>query len=450
MKHSTFILMLFVAGACHHRMDPWPTEGDKQEVAIYLQTRSLSASSFSNYQLFVYDESNGQMSRYTATTDPQDNNLLHARLFPGNYTGYCVTNAEEAESYEYAENNPPQKTYLKAQRSSDGKEEAKDFLLGESRFQVTAHQNNHTVFNLERKVGMLRIIIGNIPEWLDDLEIRLTHAPTKMNLLGEYSTEDYTIVKKITPPTNGTSTTTLLLFPPQTPSVLTLTSSSSAFTTPERTIPSILANKVTEITANFRHPEDLSFLDITTQQSDWDPELLSGEEWSLDLPDSPCQGEGNGLNLLINGSFEDGFTENCPTGWKLSKDGADKKVVEVTTPAFDGNKAIRLEGKTQLYQEISVNSGLCYQLKMYINAPISNAKWRYWITWTKGKTDLSAGALHPTGYQKQTDGYIEAFSGLVIRAPREATGLRIEIRNYSELSAGEGIYVDKVSVEVVD
>lgn len=340
MKHSLFILMLFVAGACHHAMDSWPTDGDKLEVAMYLQTKGLSAGSSSNYQLFVYDESKQQMSRYSVSTDPQDNNLLHAKLFPGTYTGYCVTNAEETGSWEYAENNPPAKTYLKAQRSSTGKEEAKDYLLGESRFQVTADQSNHTVFDLERKVGMLRIHIGNIPEWLNDLEIHLTHAPAKMNLLGEYSTEDYTIVKKITPPLQGKSTTTLLLFPPKTPSVLTLTSASFAFTTPERTINSILANKVTEITANFRNPEDLTALDISTSQSDWDPESLSEEEWSLELPASPCQGEGNGHNLLINGSFEEGFTDNRPIGWKLSKDGADQKVAEVNAPTFEGNKAI--------------------------------------------------------------------------------------------------------------
>ncbi|MCQ4905935.1 hypothetical protein, partial [Odoribacter splanchnicus] len=60
-----------------------------------------------------------------------DNNVLHLKLFPGTYSGYCVTNAEETEYWEYTDNLPPGEIFLKS-----GKTETGDLLLGQSDFSV--------------------------------------------------------------------------------------------------------------------------------------------------------------------------------------------------------------------------------------------------------------------------------------------------------------------------
>ena len=54
MKRMIYILAVVMAVGCHHSMDPWPGDGDKQDVAMYVRTRSLSGitASPSVYQFF--------------------------------------------------------------------------------------------------------------------------------------------------------------------------------------------------------------------------------------------------------------------------------------------------------------------------------------------------------------------------------------------------------------
>lgn len=450
MKRFIIVLTAIVVGACHHSMDTWSSDGDRQEVAMFVRTRSLSSitAAPSVYQLVIYDSQNQKTSKYNVNSE--QGNQLHLKLFPGTYTGYCTTNAESEDCWEFSENSSPENIYLKGQKSKDGVETPNDHLLGKCEFEVKENTNNQATFDLSRQVGMIRLNIENIPEWLSDLEIHVTNIPQKMSLTGIYSDATYTIVQTISPPDeNGISLTDLLVFPPKEKSVLTLSSNSQNFITPDHVIDVLNANQITEIKVVFHDISDSPQVDFSTHIVAWEDEI-NYDTWKVDLPQGPCQGTGNGHNLLTNGSFEDGLTDNCPNGWKFNSGGSDKRAIEVNSPAQDGNKAIRLEGKTQLYQEIGITGGQCYQLKMFVNAPLTSNKWRYWITWMKDKTDLSIGAIHPSGYQKQTEGYIDTFDGMILRAPQEANKLHLEIRNYSDLVIGEGLFVDAISVETVE
>ena len=449
MKRMIYILAVVMAVGCHRSMAPWPGDGDKQDVAMYVRTRSLSGitASPSVYQFFVYDQVHSSMSRYSVNPEKEDNNVLHLKLFPGTYTGYCVTNAEETENWEYTDNLPPGEIFLKS-----GKTETGDHLLGQSDFTVAQDGDNSAVFDLNRKVGMLRVTIENIPEWLTDLQINLSNISQKMSLTGEYK-GDCSITKNIgLPDENGTSVTTLLVFPPKEKAILTLSSNSMVFVTPEHPIESILANRITEIKAIFKDPAATSELDITTRLADWDETILQEADWEVDKPQGPCTGVGNGTNLVLNGSFESDFIDDLPDHWNAdvsSKEYA-PRIVSVTSPTQEGSKAVRIEGKTYLYQDIPVTGGQCYQLKMYVNAPAHEVKWRSWCTWMKGSKNLPSDALHSPSYQYETSGYIDAYAGKVFRAPADATKLRVEIRNYMDPVEGKGLYVDAIRVEAVD
>ena len=89
MKRMIYILAVVLAVGCHRSMAPWPGDGDKQDVAMYVRTRSLSGitASPSVYQFFVYDQVHSSMSRYSVNPEKEDNNVLHLKLFPGTYTG---------------------------------------------------------------------------------------------------------------------------------------------------------------------------------------------------------------------------------------------------------------------------------------------------------------------------------------------------------------------------
>lgn len=71
MKRMIYILAVVMAVGCHHSMDPWPGDGDKQDVAMYVRTRSLSGitASPSVYQFFVYDQVHSSMSRYSVNPE---------------------------------------------------------------------------------------------------------------------------------------------------------------------------------------------------------------------------------------------------------------------------------------------------------------------------------------------------------------------------------------------
>lgn len=449
MKHMIYLLTVIMAIGCHHSMEPWPSDGDKQDVAMYVRTRSLSGitAAPSVYQFFVYDQTHSKMSQYSVNPEKENNNVLHLKLFPGTYTGYCVTNAEDAGNWEYSDNLPPNEICLKS-----GKTETGDHLLGQNDFTVAQDGNNSTVFDLSRKVGMLRVTIERIPEWLTDLQINLSNISQKMSLTGEYK-GDCSITKNIgLPDENGTSVTTLLVFPPKEKAILTLSSNSMVFVTPEHTIEAILANRITDIKVIFKDPIPTGQLEITTQLVDWDETILQEENWEIDQPEGPCTGSGNGINLIANGSFEADFIGDLPEHWNtdVSSKEYTPRIVGVTSPTLEGSKAVRIEGKTYLYQDIPVKGGQCYQLNIYVNAPTHEVKWRIWCTWMKGSKNLPSDALHSPSYQYETSGYIDVYEGKVFRAPTNATKLRVEIRNYMDPVEGKGLFVDALRVEAVN
>ena len=100
MKRMIYILAVVMAVGCHHSMDPWPGDGDKQDVAMYVRTRSLSGitASPSVYQFFVYDQVHSSMSRYSVNPEKEDNNVLHLKLFPGTYTAVSYTHLDRIRS----------------------------------------------------------------------------------------------------------------------------------------------------------------------------------------------------------------------------------------------------------------------------------------------------------------------------------------------------------------
>lgn len=456
MKNLLLIMAIALCLSCHHRSEEWPAHGDKQAIALYVRNKSLSdiTSPPASYQVFVYDKQQRQTHRYDLAPAKYDNPQLQIKLFPGEYTGYCVTNAGGDSYWEYDPNKNPEEIYLKAQKSKSGNEEAGDHLLGQTDFTVTEDNNNTTIFNLSRKIGMLKISIENIPAWLTDLQINLSNVPQKMSLTGEYE-GSYTVSKPVTlPDEEGFSETTLLVFPSQKELTLSLSSESMVFITPEHPISAIRENQKTHIKATFPDIAELPSLDINFQPTEWDENIIEEEDWQLPAPLGPCTGEGDGNNLVANAGFEESFTNNLPNEWKFESSGKSKNTTEINFPTYSGNKAVCLKGKTYLYQDINISGGQCYQFKAYANAPSNNVKWKYWYTWINGSqllNKMSSAIRIPTNqYKYQTEGYIEAFEGAIFRAPTEATKLRVEFRTYMNDDIEEGLYLDAVSVEKVN
>lgn len=453
MKHFWTLAIMLSLWSCHRTMEAWPSEGERQEVAMYVRTRSLSGitPTPTAYQFFIFNKETSTFTQYHV--NPENHTQMHLKLFPGDYIGYCVTGGEEENAWIFEENLPAEQIFLKAQKNNQSHEEAKDHLLGSQEFSVTDHQGAPVIFDLKRKVSMLKVRIENIPEWVTDLQINLSNVAKQMSLTGEYA-GSYTVTKDISIPEDGISETTLLVFPPleNETATLTLSSNELVFISPEHPIDSILANRITAINAIFQNAPTSYQVNITSQLVDWEDPMIQEEDWHLDLPQEICMGNGNGIELVVNGSFEEAFVNNIPPNWTLdaSSNEYPRTALSVTTPVQSGGKAVLTEGKTYIYQDVPVVGGQCYQLHLFVNAPQTNAKWKCYSTWYKGSTKLTSDQLQSTQYEGQTDGYIDFYNGKVFRAPTNANKLRIEIRNYNDPISGEGIYIDAVSVQAVD
>ncbi len=455
MKKVATMVIVTAICACHHDMEPWNESAKIKEVAMYVRTAQSSVTTPpAGCQLFLFDSQN-QLTAYTIPSSGiREGNLFQMEIPEGSYTGYCIANSNIPDVWEYTAGSTPSKIFASLQQNGEFRSEAGDYLLGKSEFTIGNKNSDPILFDVERKVGCVRVIIENIPDWMNDLNIRVANIPSKMNLLGKYSGEAVTVTKAASQPDgNGRSVTDILVYPPGKSSSLTLAYKAGVASenTPVHTIDSILSNRITEVRAIFRSTGNTRQVDFYTGISEWDKTVIREEDWYIELPGRPCEGNGNGINLARNGSFEEGDANGIPPGWKLDGGGSDKKVTLVNSPVIDGNKAARLEGKTYLYQDIEVTEGRCYQLNLFVNSPSDEVKWRCWSTWMAGSANLNSEAIRSSSYRYRTDGYEDVYAGNIFKAPAGATKLRIEIRSYTSLSTSqEGLYIDAVRMEKIE
>ena len=161
--------------------------------------------------------------------------------------------------------------------------------------------------------------------------------------------------------------------------------------------------------------------------------------------------------MLVNGDFEAWAAGAlAPDGWFLYRDGRDSAVVGVTGgEVFSGERAVRLEGRTYLYQDVAVEAGEWYAIRVRVNAPGDEVRWRCFCSWRRSKSEALGpeynAEIRTLDFQERTDGWVEVFPGKVFQAPAEARWLRVELRTYGkEWVYGEGVYLDDCSVEWVD
>ena len=204
------MLLLF---ACQQTMEPWQSDTEGQDVVMYVRTRSLSGitSAPTAYQFFIQDKASKKFTQYHINAS--QSNQMQLKLVAGNYIGYCVTGGEKDEDWTFEENLTAEEIFLKAQKNSKSHDEAKDHLLGKQEFSIDESNTQAVIFDLNRKVAMLRVCIVNLPEWVTDLQVNLSNVSAKMNLTGAYE-GSYTVTKDITLPVDRKSVTELLVFPP--------------------------------------------------------------------------------------------------------------------------------------------------------------------------------------------------------------------------------------------
>ena len=407
------VIFVWIAWGCQHEPEPWTEEGRGTPVFVRAGNGINQLPPVTGYQVFVYDEKTRETGFYECNLVGTSGDRFNLELPSGTYTGFCMVNVEDKAVREYSKTKTPGQIFIRLKQAEEGYCETKDYLLGQTDFTIQEDKQEEVVFDLERKVARLRVIIENVPPEMNDLMLHVTSIPEKMNLLGEYTENVQTVVKRAERAQEGVSTTSLFLFPARGNCGLSFSykMGATSYTTSVHELSALLANRITEIRVVLGRPGD----------------------------------------LVRNGSFEEGKWEGLPLGWNLGTGGADRQAIRVGSPVLEGKKAVCLEGKTYLYQDIPVRGDACYQFQLYANSPSEEVKWRWWCTWMSGTTNLPSEDIRTSEYHYQTQGYMDVFRNQIFRSPATANKLRLEVRTYTPtLMSGIGLYVDAVRVELVE
>ncbi|MDR1756777.1 MAG: FimB/Mfa2 family fimbrial subunit [Culturomica sp.] len=450
MKQIFIAFFVLLAAACNREPAAW----EEPKVEIPIVTRGAVEDGFTpaNYRLFVYNKTTQQTSSHRISTGTGADGRFNLKLAPGTYSGYCFANANPDELWAYRATDRPSAVYLCLQSEGERYVEAGDYLSGRQDFTVEVSQTPAVVFDLERKVAGLRLIVEEVPKAVEGLRLHVAGVPGKMNLEGVYTSPLETVEKEIPLSGSGTSVQAQLLsFPSAEPVELSLfyRVGGVEYESDPYVLDSLPVNRITKLNVVFGSPAETSPVDFQVSVLEWDDELIREEDWWIDVDEELCMGSGDGVNLLANGGFEQGTQEGIPAGWKLDAGGMDRKVTLVTDPAKEGAYAVKLEGRTYLYQDVSVEGGGCYQLRLWVNAPSAGSRWRYWYTWMKGSTNLASEEIRDSKYFGETDGYVDIWNGRIVKAPAEATKLRVEIRTYIPADTSGELFVDHAGVERV-
>ncbi len=446
------VIFMCIAWGCQHEPEPWTDEGKGIPVFVRAGDGMNELPPVTGYQVFVYDEKSRETGFYECNPVGTAGDQFNLELPAGTYTGFCMVNVDDKAVREYSKTKTPLQIFIKLKKTEEGYCETKDYLLGQTDFTILEDQQEAVVFDLERKVARLRVIVENVPPEMNNLMLHISSIPEKMNLYGEYTESEQTVVKRAEPAQNGISTTSVLLFPARESCGLFFSykMGATSYTTSVHQLSALQANRITEIRAVLGQPGEGDFSDFQVNIKGWDEDVIYDKDWYIDIP-AACKGEGNGVNLVKNGGFEEGKWAGLPLGWSLGAGGTDRQAIRVNSPVLEGKKAVCLEGKTYLYQDVPVRGDACYQFQMYANSVSEEVKWRWWCTWMSGTTSLPSEDIRTSDYYYQTQGYVDVFRKQVFRSPATANKLRVEIRTYTPtLVSGIGLYVDGVSVELVE
>lgn len=395
-----------------------------QGIQLPLECNASEEFSIHYLHLFAIDRDNRIARHETFTSSHIHDNTLHAILPLGRYRLALVANAPEESIVIPETGEALESLFLCLPHEENTNQEANDISTALQSVSITESKNTLPPIRLFRRTGVLQFSLHAIPEAISNLKLELSFVPSSVSFSGSTTNTFGTITKPVdhqgkamirTFPTKKGEATLSITYDEDNKSKRKIIPFSEAIDT----------NQIIHVDCNF-------------------PELTEGGI------------QGNGENLLQNGDFEKWSNPTIePDHWHFYKDGKDSVALKITGPQARSGQSVYLQGKTYLYQDINIEAGKRYEIKMHVKAPSTSFPWKYYCYWRKTKsTALPAEHNKPIqaqSYLKQTDGWINVFNGKSFIAPEGAKLLRVEIRTYSkEITPDEGIYIDDFCVELVE
>ncbi len=419
MRKIILFQMLFIFFSCQKDKI---TEG--QEIYVSLGCKAVEEFSVDRLHLFAIDRDNRIVRHATFSAADIHTNTLCTPLPLGRYRLALVANVPEENVMVPESEETLEHLYITLPREGEINREANDVFTVLQSVSITENKDSLPPIYLVRRTGMLQVTLDDIPEGLSSLNLELSFIPSAVNFSGSVVNTFGTITK----PLNRQGPTTLRTFPAKKGEATLSVTYREEGVVKRKIIPfqaAIDTNQIVLVHSNFS-------------------KLTEGGM------------QGNGKNLLRNGDFETWNTpKREPDKWHFYKDGKDSVIIPVSGQNAHSGQAAYLQGKTYLYQDVEIQAGQRYEIKMHVHAPSNSFPWKYYCYWRKSKgTALPAENNKPIqaqSYLKRTEGWINVFRGKSFTAPEGAKLLRVEIRTYGkEISPDEGIYIDDFSVERVE
>ena len=419
MRRIILLQILLVLFACQKDK---AMEG--QEIEIPLECNTSEGFSINHLHLFAIDRDNRIARHETFTSSDIHNNTFHALLPLGRYRLALVANAPEGNMVIPKTGEALENLFLCLPHKEHTNPEANDISTALQSISITESKNTLPSIRLFPRTGVLQFSLHAIPGEISNLNLELSFVPSSVSFAGSNTNTFGTITK----PVDHQGKAMIRTFPTQKGEATLSITYDEGNKSKRRIIPfsaAIDTNQTIQVDCNF-------------------PELIEGGI------------QGNGKNLLRNGDFEEWSNPaQEPDNWHFYKDGKDSVALKLTGPQAHSGQSVYLQGKTYLYQDIEIEAGKRYEIKMHVNASSTSFPWKYYCYWRKTKsTALPAEhnkTIQASSYLKQTNGWINVFNGKSFTAPEGAKLLRVEIRTYGkEITPDEGIYIDNFSVELAE
>ncbi|WP_302542999.1 hypothetical protein [Butyricimonas faecihominis] len=418
MRKMIFLQILLVFFACQK-----DNVMEGQDIQIPLEGKTSEEIPINHLHLFAIDRDNRIVRQETFTHEDIRKNSIHAILPLGRYRLALVANAFDNGINIPGAGNTLESILLCLPREGEANQEAHAIFTALQSVSITESKHTLPPIRLTRRTGTIEISLHSIPERVSNLKLELSFVPSVISFTGSNTNTFGTITKSI----DHQGETTIRTFPAKKGETTLSVTYDEEGVSKRKIIPfseAIDTSQIIHVDENF-------------------PELNEGGI------------RGNGKNLLQNGDFETWNTsEKRPDNWYFYKDGRDSIAQKVTGTKARSGQSVYLQGKTYLYQDVKIEAGKRYEIKMHVNAPSVSFPWKYYCYWRKTKsTALPAEHNKPIqapNYKYRTDGWSDIFHG-VFTAPEGAKLLRVEIRTYGkEIIPEEGIYIDDFSVELVE
>lgn len=395
-----------------------------QGIQIPLECNASEEFSINHLHLFAIDRDNRIVRHETFTPSDTHENTFHTILPLGRYRLALVANAPGKSIVIPETGEALENLFLCLPREENTYQEANNISTALQSVSITESKNTLPPIRLFPRTGVLHFSLHAIPEEISNLNLELSFVPSSISFSGSTANTFGTITK----PIDLQGKAIIRTFPTQKGEATLSITYNEDNKSKRKIIPfseAIDTNQTIHVDCNF-------------------PELTEGGI------------QGNGKNLLQNGDFEKWNTpEKEPDNWHFYKDGKDSIALKITGDKAHSGQSVYLQGKTYLYQDIEIEAGKRYEIKMHVNAPSTSFPWKYYCYWRKTKsTALPAEYNKPIqaqSYLKQTNGWFNVFNGKSFIAPEGAKLLRVEIRTYGKkITPEEGIYIDDFSVELVE